>query len=436
MVFSSGILGRRFVAAGAIGALNVCGWRGAGCSFCMDEQRAGLPVDVGRSARRWLRGSLAPAVPSSRAVGHQQLGAYVSEALLQQRHHRVHVVAAGAQPVAEGQLGPQNSQRLSTAAQAAQQIVTPEDLALQDALRRLGFAAWVAERGRANAAKHAARAISSSIAQFKDEPAGVLAMKVLAVLDKGLLADHVGAGFVSETVSWPAVRCGCGGKLTLNLADACNAAAHSKDEFATVYGLAGQRDVLHLSRRCNCCNKRYYQTFRAERAPGTTVVQHTLCVKASAVNAIWWTGPGVGVDVALLRRMHLRFFRTHATFGGDASVAAMEEHGLQGDGNASQRHKRHCRLAWYQWRLALAQEAMAAAAPDAEAQSLLMPWEDIEATIAGMWPQYSTFWRRRWATNAADHHGGDEQRVAVLDAHQKGTRARCGTEACHELRSD
>ena len=65
------------------------------------------------------------------------------------------------------------------------------------------------------------------------------------------------------------------------------------------------------------------------------------------------------MDVSMLERMHLRFFRQHATFKGEAAVSAMESHGLTGDANVEQQHKRHCRLAWYQWRLGLLEEELA-----------------------------------------------------------------------------
>ncbi len=419
----------------------------------MDQQRPPLPEPFGsgqvaghRSAVcRWRPGALVPRAQSMAEIGDNQFGVHVAAALAQKHGWQQGLAAAGARPPPNG--GAQPTMQQQGAPQPGSDITAPvvssEDLLLQDALHRLDFAAWVAERGRANAAKHAARVVSSAVSTFKGEAAGVLAAKILGVLDKGLLSEHRLEPFISETVSWSSWKCSCGEKLTLNLAGACGSGRHDKNEFATVYGLAGVRPVLHLARRCNGCNKRYYQTFATDRSDAGGEVEHRLCLKASAVDAIWWISPGVGVDVSLLNRMHLRFFRTHATFGGDAAVAAMEEHGLHDDENASPRHRRrrecsHCRLAWYQWRLALAQEAMVNAGVRFEGgkQFLLFSWDGVEAAIAEMWPQYSAHWRRKWATNAAEHHSGNVQEVVVLDAHQKGTRARCGTDACHELTSD
>ena len=39
---------------------------------------------------------------------------------------------------------------------------------------------------------------------------------------------------------------------------------------------------------------------------------------------------------------------------------------ILGDANAEQNHKRHCRLAWYQWRLGLAEEELAKAHEELE----------------------------------------------------------------------
>ena len=201
-----------------------------------------------------------------------------------------------------------------------------------------------------------------------------------------------------------------------------------------VYGLSGVREVLHIARRCYSCNTRYYAIFKDVKTSDGGQIR-ILTVPTSEVTT-WWVNPYTGVDMALLRQMHFRFFRAHASFGGEAAVRAMEDFGLTGDNAAEQRNLKANRLAWYQWRLSVAQENLVRTGRlQVAAPIILPPWEALETYIGTRWHMYAAMRQDVWGGHAAVHHGGVEQTVFVLDGHQRGTRARCGAEDCCALTS-
>ena len=116
----------------------------------------------------------------------------------------------------------------------------------------------------------------------------------------------------------------------MRLDDAYSDSAHRSDRVATVYGLAGPREVLHLRRVCDRCHRTFLETFCIDGARASNESTGSRRVLVSRLEEIktWWVDASTGVDMDVLRRMHVRFFREHATFEGEASVATMVEDGL------------------------------------------------------------------------------------------------------------